>query len=162
MCDCTFHPNNAGWCSATALRATNLLFVPLAIYAVQQCLVAARAGRSNGGTGTTGNSRTSAWAEAAVITTVPLLFFFNFLYYTDPGSTCFVRLCRSYVGSRFGLRYDGRERVLRNTARTHLHQKLSGCATSLDWLLISSCCDVISGDRVHGYTLRLVADFLML
>jgi hypothetical protein len=33
--------------------------------------------------------------------------------------------------------------------------------TRFDWLLISSCCDVISGDKVHGYTLRLVADFLV-
>jgi hypothetical protein len=56
------------------------------------------------------------------------------------------------IGSWFGSRHDG-------GARGHVHHT-SRVATSLYWLLISSYCDVISGDRVHGYTLRLLADFL--
>jgi hypothetical protein len=37
-----------------------------------------------------------------------------------------------------------------------------GAATSLNCLLISSRCGVISDDRVHGYMPQLLADFLTL
>jgi hypothetical protein len=41
------------------------------------------------------------------------------------------------------------------TAATHA----ATCCLRYTWLLISSRCDVISTDRVHGYTPQLLADF---
>ena len=75
-----------GWCSAAMLRATNLVFVPLTIIALRRCMDAVRGTSSAASTA-------SLWMEAGIVSTFPLLFFFNFLYYTDPGSTFFVIMC---------------------------------------------------------------------
>jgi hypothetical protein len=62
------------------------------------------------------------------------------------------------VGSQFNSRYDRGARVPISSQHTHTHHTSRMLlATSLDCLLISSRCDVISVDRVHGYTLQLIS-----
>lgn len=91
------------WCSTAMLRGTNLLFVPLTIVALHRCLEAVRG--SGGGSST--NHGGSLWTEAWIISMFPLLFFFNFLYYTDPGSTFFVLMCYAEARSRAPLKAAG-------------------------------------------------------
>eukprot|EP00039_Didymoeca_costata_P002682 m.61882 g.61882 ORF g.61882 m.61882 type:complete len:465 (+) comp11459_c0_seq2:146-1540(+) len=73
-------------CSTTFLRASVALFSVLNIYAIQSCIQALYP---------TNKESPSPWLQGLVLSWFPLLFFFNFFYYTDCGSTFFVLMCYS-------------------------------------------------------------------
>jgi hypothetical protein len=63
-----------------------------------------------------------------------------------------VRPCRSFVGSRFGSRYEGGARVLLLAAGEHLHHTSRVGATSLNCLQFSSLLHPIT--HQHRYIMK--------
>ena len=76
--------------------------------------------------------------NAAVLTMFPVLYFFSWLYYTDPGSTCFTLLMFSFCLSR-----------------QHLPAALMGCVaimfrqTNIVWVLF--CTGMVKDDVLEEY-----------
>lgn len=99
-------------CSTYLLRLTNVCFIAgcyLILVRICKLLEQAEKGTCKEGSHVHDDGNLSAYLNAMVLSTFPLLYFFSFIYYTDVGSTFFILLCyyNSLNGKQFSSSFFG-------------------------------------------------------